>query len=584
SEAAAVDVAELYALSDKDLEQQRQALARVQSRVRVLERALRDPAYSMIRDELTSVYVPLKLRANLFARALDVVTADAAPAAASARQAAAVELRNALSALESDLRSVPNGEAWLPYVKADEVRRSLDTPAAAEVLARLPEKLDPNAEGRTEEQRRFLNRPSLRRYRTAVEDYLAISRIAESGADEGLLHERLAALVQAIDAHEDAPTGETARAIRDARTALRRAAGPVVGPIDELIRRNYLNYNFRLVADSAFLSKMVATSDIDCGPVYDYFQGARVTGTQTTTTNVNLVFVPSEDVARFNLTLAGLSNSRTTAVTNQATVRSVGQHQFYAVKPIAFDGDLFQLGPTDLSVNPNIRHVAIATKYDNIFFGLFRRHIQRRAFREANSRLPQSRTRAANKLQQNVLPEFDGQVDEQFGEMNAELAAFEDRMRRKGVAPRAERTRTTSDRFLLDAAIRDGDEISGGPPNIGSTRGVGFTLQIHESLLNNAADRWGFAGRTMTDDQVEAELRRWFEELTGRRVEPSRDEDEDREPTTLVFSETDPIRFEIEDGAVILILRAGLVQEDGEEIPPQIVEVPLNLSVRGDQI
>ncbi|MDQ3330235.1 MAG: hypothetical protein M3552_06240 [Planctomycetota bacterium] len=583
SEAAAIDVAELYSLADKDLDAQREALAKVKSRVRVLERALRDPAYSMIREELTGVYSSLKLRADLFEASLNVVTGDARTAAGPARQSAISDVRNALSSVESDLRSIPNGTAWLPYIKVEEVRRSLDTPAAADVMASLPTRLDPNAAGRNEQQKQFLNRPSLRRLATAVNNYLSNMRVAEQGADTAALNERLTALVQAVDAHEDSPTSETARAIREARDALQQAAGPITKPIDDLIRKNYLNYNFRLVADSSFLSKMVATQDINCGPVVDYFMGARIYGNQTTTTNANLQFVPSNDSARFNLTVNGVSNSRTNAYTNQATVSSVGQHQFYASKPITFDGDRFTLGPAQVSVNPSIRHLGVSTKYDNIFFGLFRGMIQRKAMTEANSRLPAGRAHAAERVRENVLPEFNSEVDQQFGELNADLAGFERRMANKGVAPRSERVRTTSERFLLDAAIREGVEVSGSPPNIGSTRGVGFTAQIHESLLNNAADRWGFAGRTMTDDQVREELRQWFSDLLGRNIEFKKDENK-TESTTLIFSETDPIRFRIRNGAVILILRAGIVQEDGEEIPPQIVEVPLNLSVQGDQI
>jgi hypothetical protein len=300
-------------------------------------------------------------------------------------------------------------------------------------------------------------------------------------------------------------------------------------------------------------------------------------------TNADLQFVPSENEAKFNLTISGVSNSRTNAYTNQATISSIGQHQFNASKPIIFDGDQFTLGPAEIAVNPNIRHVGAATKYDRIFFGLFKGMIQRRAMAEANARLPAGRAHAAEKLRENVLPEFNSEVDQQFGELNADLAGFEERMEKKGVAPRSERVRTTSDRFLLDAAIRHEGEISGSAPNIGSTRGVGFTAQLHESLLNNAADRWGFAGRKMTDDQVREELEKWFEELLGRDIEFKKDETK-TESTTLIFSETDPIRFEATNGALILILRAGIVQEDGEEIPPQIVEVPLNLSVEGNQI
>lgn len=581
-----VDVAELYALAEKDVAQQRQALEKVKSRVRVLRKALNDPAYASIRDTLTSIYASLNLRAELFEKSLNVITAENAPAAASEAQSSKItEVRNALSALESDLRSVPKGEAWLPYVNAQAVRASLDTPAAADILAPLSRKLDPNVEGRTDAQKQFLNRKSFRRFANAVNNYLAIARISEEGVDQNELRERLAALVEAVDAHEYRPTSETARDIRNARNALQRAAGPVASPLEEMIRKQYLNYNFRLVADESFLSKLVSAQDINCGPVTDYFMGARIYGNQTTSTNVNLEFIPSNDTARFNLTLAGVSNSRTNAYTNQATISSVGQHQFYASKPIAFNGDRFQLGPTDLSVNPSIRHVGAATKYDNILFGLFKKPIRRKALTEANKRLPAGRAHAAERLQENVLPEFDSEVDNNFGGLNNDIASFEARLREKQLAPTAERARTTSDRFLLDSAIRGSEEISGSPVNIGSTRGVGFTLQVHESLLNNMADRWGFDGRTMTDKQVREELRTWFSELLARDVKLSDDNAaEPTEPTTLIFDDQDPIRFRIADGTIVLILRAGIVQENGEEIPPQIVEVPLNLSMRGGQV
>jgi hypothetical protein len=582
SEAAAMDVAQLYALGDQNLDQQRQALAKVQSRLRVIHKALEDPAYASIRGDLTSIYGALKLRTDLFQTSLDLLSGDTKQPAVAARQAAADEVRNALTALEADLKTIPKGDAWLPYVRANEVRNAIGTPAARDVLSPLPAKLDPNAAGRTPQQTQFLNRPSLRRYATAVNDYLSVARIADEGADPAAVRQALGSLVQAIDNYADQPTDEAAKALRDARAAVKNAAGPAGRPLDDLIRREFLNYNLRLVADAPFLSKLVSAQDINCGPVVDYFMGARIRGTQTTNTNANLVLVPSETDGRFVLTVDGVSNSRTTAVTSEATVNSVGTHQFHAAKPITFDGDQFMLGPVDLSVNPHIRHTGIATKYDNIFFGLFRRAIQRRAFAEANSRLPAGRAHAAEEMRENFIPQFNSQVDQQFGEMNANLASFEDRARRKGVYPQAERVRTTDDRFLLDAAVRNPNELSGSAPNVGSTRGVGFTLQVHQSLMNNTADRWGFAGKTMTDRQVQDALRDWLSDLFGRDIKL--EDDNTREPVTLIFAQQDPIRFQVLDGAVVLILNAGIKQEDGSEIPPQHIEIPLNLSVSGDKI
>src|SRR5262249_46262362 len=52
----------------------------------------------------------------------------------------------------------------------------------------------------------------------------------------------------------------------------------------------------------------------------------------------------------------------------------------------------------------------------------------------------------------------------------------------------------------------------------------------------------------------------------------------------LVFDKDDPIRFTIENGELSLVLRAGIKQEGKEDIPPQLITVPLRLSVKGNQV
>src|SRR5690606_9749022 len=160
----------------------------------------------------------------------------------------------------------------------------------------------------------------------------------------------------------------------------------------------------------------------------------------------------------------------------------------------------------------------IATKYDHLFFGLFKGMIRRRAMGEANARLPEGRAHAADELSSQLLPEFNGEVERNFGELNNEIAKFDQRLANENLAPAAERVRTTGDRFLFDAAIRGRDELSGSAPNIGSTRGVGFTLQVHRSLLNNMADRWDLGGKSMTEAQVREHLEGWFTQILGRDI------------------------------------------------------------------
>jgi hypothetical protein len=48
-----------------------------------------------------------------------------------------------------------------------------------------------------------------------------------------------------------------------------------------------------------------------------------------------------------------------------------------------------------------------------------------------------------------------------------------------------------------------------------------------------------------------------------------------------VFAEEDPIRFQVDNGTIYLTLRAGFKQDDGEDIPPQVITVPLTPRLEG---
>ena len=51
-----------------------------------------------------------------------------------------------------------------------------------------------------------------------------------------------------------------------------------------------------------------------------------------------------------------------------------------------------------------------------------------------------------------------------------------------------------------------------------------------------------------------------------------------------MFDVTDPIRFQIEGGQVKFIMRAGLIPQKGDEIPIQIITVPMTFHVEGSKI
>ncbi len=130
-------------------------------------------------------------------------------------------------------------------------------------------------------------------------------------------------------------------------------------------------------------------------------------------------------------------------------------------------------------------------------------------------------------------------------------------------------------------------ELSGGIPTHTLLPEKGFTMHVHESLLNNMFDRMNLAGRTMTEYEVREEMERYFSILMGKRVDftsEAQDKKNEPDPTTFIFAEADPIRFQIGAGRIDLIIRAGLKQEGREDIPTKVITIPLIPHVEPDAV
>ena len=60
--------------------------------------------------------------------------------------------------------------------------------------------------------------------------------------------------------------------------------------------------------------------------------------------------------------------------------------------------------------------------------------------------------------------------------------------------------------------------------------------------------------------------------------------DPDKGPNILAFDEKDPIRVQITDNTLNIILRCGFEQKGETAVPTQIITVPLHFKVEGDKI
>jgi hypothetical protein len=341
------------------------------------------------------------------------------------------------------------------------------------------------------------------------------------------------------------------------------------------------------------MRRFVGETSGKSSPISEPVGEAYVTGYSYTTTTVSVDLKPSGDVARFDIVVDGNVQSTTTATTSQAFVFGGSTGNFQGRKPVTFDGKQFTLGPASVGAN--------ASTYANdvdarVFFPLriIADHI---AEGEVARRKPSSDATARDRISQQVRREMDTETGNQFANANVDLEAkLYGPLRELGWYPDAIQLSSSDRELLARARLMEPSELAGQAPSlVVAPPSAGLVIQVHESLLNNGTERIDIAGRTMTEDDLRAEIEARFSKLLGREFKftkpapqdapaPDAPTPEEDVPSTFVFAEQDPLRFDIGAGTVSIIMRTGLKREGQEDIPMHVITVPLSFHVDGKQV
>lgn len=580
--ALSAELASLYETKDLDVAGQRAAIATLRGRVATLKKHTADPRYKSILNQLVTLSGGLKRRLDIAEAALD--TLEKGPEIRTAKiDAAGRELASAANTLGAQLGKINKGDGWVKYWQVKEVQAAAgDSEKLAATLPTVQSRLKEKEAATDPKVRSFFAKPQIGAYEQAVDGYVSALATQAAPANSPELRKSLAELLAALEQYEELHTTSASIAVRKAFDGVRGASPDGGDAISKAVRSNYLNYNIRLVASEAMLNKFAGQARDDFGPVCDYILGADVSGNQATHSVVSFNLRPSRDTARFDLTVQGWVNASTQGVTPQATIFTQGNHSFTVASLITFDGDRVYTQPARIGISANNTTTGAQTHVP--LLNWLARPI---AIRKAEEMRGESEAIAASRLQDRVLPEFNAELAKQFGpngKINPQLAERFEAMRGLNVYPDAKLWSTTETELKFAGRVMKETELGGGDPNPALVLGRGASLLVHETAMNNIADRLEFAGQTLTDEEVKAKLEGFLTQLLGREVKfkekPAPEEGkEDTGPKTIVFDKADPIRFQADSGALTVTLRAGFKQEGKDDIPTQIVTIPINFSV-----
>ena len=577
--------------------QQRAAVLELRRAVGQLDAAAKDPAFAPARRTIGDLRGALARRTRLAAATLDALEAAADAPADAARRGADRRLGEALGTLRAALAATPGGAGWLPVARADRLDRVANgeaSPAGRRALAAVVTDLeDPTVY--EEDRAAFLSRPAWRRLAAAAAVRLAVApdpdaSVGETPTARDAATVALRQFAGAFERFERDGTDEAARALTGAAGDL-AAVVPAAGPdLRGLLAGLYDGDNYRVFVGEGFLRRFVAQTRRERGSVKDTVFGTRVTGTQETDVAVDVDVRPEVGAARFDVTLVGVARTDTIGLNRQARVTTAGVHRFAARKTMVYDGTRFRGGRTVVDVNPFLRNTRIETIYDDLAGGLLRDFIQERAFAEADRRQPAALARAERTLERALRPQLDRQLTEQFDVVNLRAGGLlRRRLARLGLAPSRETVSSTDREMRVFGRLSEPDELAAPRPPARPFTDDGVVVQLHQTAINNAADRLNLAGRTVTPDQLGEILTAFAGDLLGRELDPppAAPDADGEEPPTLTFAEADPIRVGIAADTVTLTLRVGLAappKADGtpaEDVPPQRVSVPFRVSLTG---
>lgn len=345
-------------------------------------------------------------------------------------------------------------------------------------------------------------------------------------------------LLRAIERFEASRSAADAGAVRE---TLRLHPGPAAG-LDRAVGDHYLSPNVRIAIHEEFLERLLPESTVTSGPLQDYVLGRKVRGMKTVEQSTGVRFTPHPSEIRFELLVTGEVTSRTVTEAGSVAIHSRGVSSFTVHKPIQVSPRGLAFGPARGSASNQTQLAGIETGFDTVpLMGPLVRGIVRN---QHDGSLDEATREVNTKVVTRACREVDQQTEPKLTEAAARVRdRFWSPMARLGLAPTAVALETTAGVATARLRLAASSQLAAHTPRPRAPQDALFSMQVHESSVNNACERFGLAGRKMS-----------LEELTrfvcGELGIPPQIPDDLPEGVDVTFASVEPLKVECRDGLV----------------------------------
>jgi hypothetical protein len=454
-----------------------------------------------------------------------------------------------LAETESLMRKGTAAAAWQKYLQLDRLR-ALANASSEETIAERRKVaqtvLDRLAPGRlTAAQRKFVAKEPLA---TLVEELRPWAAEAVPAAR----------VLADVEQYEYTNLASDAERLAQDWHGLANAAPSEAVAVGRSVDATYRNANMRLAVTRELLNRLVPQPKAIKGQVHDTVLDVPVHGCSTTFTKLSVRLVPDDRVIRLKIEGDGRVSSDTVATSGPASFRSQGQSSFQVQKPVVIGPQGMTVWPAEARAeNDYSQLVAMETQFDGVpLFGSLVRSIARTRHDESQD---DALAEVGQKVALRAREQFDAEVKPHLAsaaeKIQTRQAAAIERLGLE-VVPLA--MSSTEERMVARVRLGAPGQLGGHTPRPQAPSNSWFSLQIHQSALNNVFEKLDLDGRSFTL----AELFAWIGDKLDRSEWASREELP--EGVRMKFATKDAVRVRAESGRLMVTFSFAELAQGGK--------------------
>ena len=384
-----------------------------------------------------------------------------------------------------------------------------------------------------------LERPIFIHLRRALHDYMNATLVHITPNMSQQFDEQLAVLATDLADYHEQPNPERARAIARVLGWLNSAGQ--ANHVLHTVRQHYAQPNFYATVSSRFAAVGVNDRVDETQSIEDCILGTSLRGMARTVGDLQLKIVPNAERAEFEIALAGVATSNNIGLNRGVTIHSRGTTQIDARKRILFDEAGLKALEAEARCDTSSRIDGIGHRSPIV------RKIAWKRSHQQKGRAEQVASRRAEKR-------VERQMDERAATMLSDpqknfLETFRNPLLRRGEFPQVFDVTTSRDGIILRILQAQMHQLGAptAPPAMDDD--YDFALRVHDSFAGNFSEAV-LGGYTLTDERLVQ-----FLQDTDREIPEELQIDENKDPWSIMFSSSQPVRVEFRDQSIKIEIR-----------------------------